>query len=215
MFRRALRGAHHVLGTLAPVVAGESRRRTTTTTTIAAAEAIGLVVVVVGAIAVAIAIAMTVTVTVTMSTSNRSDSSRRAIATASTTAQAAHDPSVANRSTHAVAGREDSTIIQANVLLSTHLLPPARISVEQAQAVLALLIAGHLVLELATLLGEGTGTIVDPLVAVNLLTLGSAVVAVLVVVAGHDNCIIVVLGVGSLGDDVVDARLYMEKTMGQ
>lgn len=211
MFRRALRGAHHVLGTLAPVVAGESRRRTTTTTTIAAAEAIGLVVVVVGAIAVAIAIAMTVT----MSTSNRSDSSRRAIATASTTAQAAHDPSVANRSTHAVAGREDSTIIQANVLLSTHLLPPARISVEQAQAVLALLVAGHLVLELAALLGEGAGTIVDPLVAVNLLTLGSAVVAVLVVVAGHDNCITVVLGVGSLGDDVVDARLYMEKTMGQ
>lgn len=91
---------------------------------------------------------------------------------------------------------------------------------EQAQALLGLAVAGHLVLELAALLGEGAGAVVDPLVTVDLLALASAaaaedevVVAAITAttssggvlgVAGQDEG---VLAVGILGDDVVDARL--------
>lgn len=48
------------------------------------------------------------------------------------------------------------------------LLPPRGQTVEQAQLVLRHLIERHLVLILATLLGEGADALVDPLVAVDL-----------------------------------------------
>lgn len=54
------------------------------------------------------------------------------------------------------------------LLLGEELLPPGGVSVEQAQLLLGLLVVGHLVLELAALLGEGAGAVVDPLVAVDL-----------------------------------------------
>lgn len=70
-------------------------------------------------------------------------------------------------------------------------------------------------LELAALLGEGAGAVVDPLVTVDLLALatsgsnqGVAASArsngVVLRVAGQDEGI---LAVGSMSDDIVDARL--------
>lgn len=56
------------------------------------------------------------------------------------------------------------------LLLGEELLPPDGVAVEQAQLLLGLLVVGHLVLELAALLGEGAGAVVDPLVAVDLVT---------------------------------------------
>lgn len=111
--------------------------------------------------------------------------------------------------------------VDGHVLLSALLLPPGGISVEQAQALLGLAVAGHLVLELAALLGEGAGAVMDPLVTVDLLALATCrdegVVAVVVVVDDDATTTSVILGVagqdegvltvGVLSDDVVDARL--------
>lgn len=47
-------------------------------------------------------------------------------------------------------------------------LPPLREPMEETERLLSRLVEGHLVLVLATLLGKGTGTIVNPLVAVDL-----------------------------------------------
>lgn len=44
------------------------------------------------------------------------------------------------------------------------LLPPSRIALEESQADLRSFVAGHLVLEAATLLLEGTDALVDPFV---------------------------------------------------
>lgn len=103
------------------------------------------------------------------------------------------------------------------VLLSALLLPPGGVSMKQAQALLGLAVARHLVLELAALLGEGAGAVMDPLVTVDLLALATCrdegVVAVVVDattssvilgVAGQDEG---VLTVGVMSDNVVDARL--------
>lgn len=73
---------------------------------------------------------------------------------------------------------------------------------EQAQTHLGLLVGRHLMLELAALLGEGAGAVVDPLVAVNLLALAQ------VVVTGQDDGAAAGLASGGRGiDDDVDAGL--------
>ena len=81
----------------------------------------------------------------------------------------------------------DRTIIdgQRALLLDRLLLPPARVSVEQAQLLLGLSVVRHLVLVLAALLGEGAGSVVDPLVAVDLLAPGAAAGAGAVAVLGQ------------------------------
>lgn len=58
------------------------------------------------------------------------------------------------------------------------LLPliPSRQAMEQTEHVLGSPVIGHLMLVLATLLGEGTGTLVHPLVAENLGSLGALAV---------------------------------------
>lgn len=54
------------------------------------------------------------------------------------------------------------------LLLESLLLPPRRVSVEEAELLQALAVVRHLVLVLATPLGESTSAVVDPLVAVDL-----------------------------------------------
>lgn len=94
-----------------------------------------------------------------------------------------------------------SSITTSNTGLLGHLglllLPPRGQAVEQAQRVLRGSVQGHLVLELAALLGKGTHALVNPLVAVDLgaLTTTAAVgVGVGVVVSTAGRWAIAVLG---------------------
>ena len=100
-------------------------------------------------------------------------------------------------STATAGGDADRAVVErgrrAVLLLGEELLPPGRVAVEQAQHLLGLAVVGHLVLELAALLGEGAGAVVDPLVAVDL------VAAVVVVGVGRSA------GDGARGVAVVDA----------
>lgn len=93
-------------------------------------------------------------------------------------AQATAENTSRNRSREAATGGTDANRAvvdsQRTLLLNSLLLPPGRVSVEQAQLLLGLTIVGHLMLVLATLLGEGASAIVDPLVAVDLLATGAA-----------------------------------------
>lgn len=59
--------------------------------------------------------------------------------------------------------------------LSLLLAVPGRQTVKQTKRLLGLLIHGHFMLELAALLSEGAGSVMDPLVTVDLLTAASAI----------------------------------------
>lgn len=59
--------------------------------------------------------------------------------------------------------------------LSLLLAVPGRQTVKQTKRLLSLLVHGHFMLELAALLSEGAGSIMDPLVTVDLLTAASAI----------------------------------------
>lgn len=76
---------------------------------------------------------------------------------------------------------------EGSLLLDGLLLPPGRVCMGQAQTPLGLSVVRHLVLVLAALLGEGTGSVVDPLVTVDLLTAGAASAAAAVVLDGADR----------------------------
>lgn len=111
----------------------------------------------------------------------------------------------------------DVAIVKEHSLFSTLLLPPGGVTVEEAQTLLSLAVAGHLVLELAALLGEGADAIVDPLVAVNLLAPAASndKSSVLTVQVGASGRVVLriggqdksILAAGSGSDNVVDARL--------
>ncbi len=72
------------------------------------------------------------------------------------------------------------------------LAPPQRQAMKETQLVLSSPVEGHLVLELAALLGKGAGAVVNPLVAVDLGALVS-------------------IRVGRAGDDAVDVILTSYK----
>lgn len=204
-------GAKGSLRTLAPVVARKGQG--------SVADGVHVVVV------------TTSTSTTSSDSSNSRSSSHGSRDGGRTRAQATNDASKAKgiaiaivmATTIATAANVNSVlvmIIHRHALLGTLLLPPGRVPVEQAQALLRLAIGGHLVLKLAALLGEGTGAVVDPLVTVNLLAFATTghsssnehvaasagcAKTVVLSVADQDEG---VLAVGSMGDDIVDARLY-------
>lgn len=59
--------------------------------------------------------------------------------------------------------------------LSLLLSVPGRQTVKQTKRLLSLLVRGHFMLELAALLSEGAGSIMNPLVTIDLLTAASAI----------------------------------------
>lgn len=84
---------------------------------------------------------------------------------------------------------------------------------KETEALLRLLILRHLMLELAALLGEGASAIVNPLIAVNLLSLAvgarnSVHRAGTVGAREHNGA----AGGRSVGDNGVDARLIVSQT---
>lgn len=105
------------------------------------------------------------------------------------------DDSVAEATSHAGTRSEsrqggtasvqvDWAVIDAKVALGLEgvLLPPRRVSVEETQGLLRGLVMGHLMFVLTTLLGESTGTIVNPLITIDLLAARTAAAAT---VMGH------------------------------
>lgn len=144
----------------------------------------------------------------TTSSSSSSGSSR---SSSRSRGQATNDVSIAQ----ATAADLDKTIIHGHALLGALLLPPGGIPMEQTQALLGLAVARHLVLELAALLGEGAGAVVDPLVTVDLLALATSGSNQGVAASARSNGVVLrvagqnegILAVGGMSDDIVDARL--------
>lgn len=145
------------------------------------------------------------------------------------------DHSTAEPTAHAGAGSEagetstagaevDGAVVdgQGTLLVERLLLPPGRISVEQAKLLLGLAIMGHLVLVLAPLLGKSTGSVVDPFIAVDFLPAGAAAAAATAVMldgasrggaveatGGKDEGV-AAAGTGRGVDDRIDPRLSYE-----
>lgn len=139
-----------------------------------------------------------------------------AITTATSGTEATDDGSIAMTSVAMTTADGNRMVITEYVLLRTFFLPPSGVSMEQTQALLGLAIAGHLVLELASLLSEGAGAIMDPFIAVNLLALATGddksvadTSIIMLRVTSQDEG---VLAIGSLSNDVVDARLQHTAT---
>lgn len=102
----------------------------------------------------------------------------------------------------------DRTVVVADHLLVGLLAAvPVGQASEETNRYLGLLVRGHLVEELAALLSEGAGAVVDPLVAVDFLTAGQARNQGTVAAAAAQDDGARAAVVGTSGDDGVDAVL--------
>ena len=83
-------------------------------------------------------------------------------------------------------------LVDGALFICLQLLPPGRIAMEETKLLLCLLVRRHLVLIFATLLGESTGSVVNPFVAIDFDLLRGCIV-----------------GWRRRSNNVIDARLTM------